>query len=371
MPADRSVRYLTSLKGASTSRVLNLTAVAAAFGRTEEYGNTPLFISPVINSAIILKHRIRVDETYLFAQPKSVATKIIVPFDLKDLRAGGRSFFVDQIGYLETLREVGHYKDNIDRDLRVLDILNALPSLDPFLLREHLRANGINCADCYIGISPADQERMYTYVAEEIRKLISLATGGNVGTASTSKLVSALLSNQVDEKLEPLKLTLSMNAEEFREGVFSWRGFLYYKWSMEQLWPEIMGVLKAIRGTLPRNAIDNDQKKFFDLTQREIITKVRGATASVEDMLAIYDQAYDDLVRNQNPKGFRDFLLNAPHYFLKLGENMGAIAHILSFWRFRFPQKFRAGIEAEELALIFQDFVSTFGGDLPAESIAA
>jgi hypothetical protein len=268
------------------------------------------------------------------------------------------------------LREVGHYRDNIDRDLRVLDILNALPSLDPFLLREHLRANGINCADCYIGISPADQERMYTYVAEEIRKLISLATGGNVGTASTSKLVSALLSNQVDEKLEPLKLTLSMNAEEFREGVFSWRGFLYYKWSMEQLWPEIMGVLKAIRGTLPRNAIDNDQKKFFDLTQREIITKVRGATASVEDMLAIYDQAYDDLVRNQNPKGFRDFLLNAPHYFLKLGENMGAIAHILS-WRFRFPQKFRAGIEAEELALIFQDFVSTFGGDLPAESIAA
>jgi hypothetical protein len=371
LPADRSVRYLTSLKGASTSRVLNLTAVAAASGETEEYVKAPLFASPVINSAIILKHRIRADESYLFSQPKSVATKIIVPFDCKDLKAGGRSFFVDQIGYLETLRDVGHYRDTIDRDLRVLDILNGLPSLDPFLLREHLRANSITCADCYIGIAPADQERMYTYVAGEISKLISLATGGSVGTASTSKLVSALLSNEVDEKLEPLKLTLSMNAEEFREGVFSWRGFLYYKWSMEQLWPEIMGVLKAIRSTLPRNAISRDQGKFFDLAQREIITKVRIATRSVENMLAIYDQAYDDLVRNQNPKGFRDFLLSAPHYFLTLGENMGAISHVLSFWRFRFPQKFWVGIEADELVLIFQDFASTFSDNRVAEEAAA
>ena len=371
MPADRSVRYLTSLKGASTSRVLNLTAVAITAGETEEYSKAPLFTSAVINSAIILKHRIRADEASLFSQPKSVATKIIVPFDCKDLRAGGRSFFVDQIGYRETLRDAGHYRDQLDRDLRVLDILSALPSLDPFLLREHLRANNIACADCYIGIAPADQERMYNYVADEISKLINLATRGNAGSSSTSKLVSALLSNQIDEKLEPLKLTLSMNPEEFREGVFSWRGFLYYKWSKEQLWPDILDVLRALRGTLPRGAIDANQRIFFDKAQREIITKVRVATRSVEDMLAIYDQAYDDLVRNQNPTGFRDFLLSAPHYFLTLGENMGAISHILSFWRYRFPQKFRAGIEADELALIFQDFASTFADPGASFSAAA
>ena len=56
---------------------------------------------PSSTSAFLLKHRTRADETYLFASPRAVATKIIIPFDLTDLRAGGRSLFVDQRGYAE------------------------------------------------------------------------------------------------------------------------------------------------------------------------------------------------------------------------------------------------------------------------------
>ena len=44
-----------------------------------------------------------------------------------------------------------------------------------------------------------------------------------------------------------------------------------------------------------------------------------------------------DLVEKQTPKTFRDFLLSAPHMFLELGEKLGAISHIVSFWRYRFP----------------------------------
>ena len=47
--------------------------------------------------------------------------------------------------------------------------------------------------------------------------------------------------------------------------------------------------------------------------------------------------AFADLVANQSPKTFRDFLLCAPYMFLELGEKLGAISHIVSFWRYRFP----------------------------------
>ncbi len=47
--------------------------------------------------------------------------------------------------------------------------------------------------------------------------------------------------------------------------------------------------------------------------------------------------SFRDLVANQTPKTFRDFLLSAPYMFLELGEKMGAISHIVSFWRYRFP----------------------------------
>jgi hypothetical protein len=362
LAVDRTIRYLSALSGASTSRVLNLAAISAANAENAEHKNSPFFNSNVINSSILLKHRVRSDETHLFADTRPVATKIIVPFDVKDLRSGGRSFFIDQRGFHETLRDIGNYGEgSLERDLEVLRVINGLPSLDPFLLREHLRAHSIECADCYFEISRADQQRMYDYVALEIRKLINLATGDSKGSqSSTARLVAALLSTEVDEKLEPLRQTLGMSSADFREGVFSWRGFLYYKWCMEKLWPEIISVLREVRSVQPVGALDSERRTFLRASQQSIIEKVRDGGQSVKKILAVYDEAYADLVSNQAPKTFRDFLLSAPHLFLELGEKMGAISHIVSFWRFRFPPKSRLTVDAEELSTIFTDFLQSF-----------
>ena len=55
--------------------------------------------------------------------------------------------------------------------------------------------------------------------------------------------------------------------------------------------------------------------------------------------------------------------------FLELGEKMGAISHIVSFWRYRFPPGRPAMIDAEELATIFQDFTSGFGEQTASPAI--
>ena len=165
-----------------------------------------------------------------------MATKIIIPFDLDDLRAGGRSLFVDQRGYADILRDAGNYNSEaLERDLSVLRLLNAVPSLDPFLLREHLRNNEIEVAPCYFAISEGDQERMHDFVAGEMSQPGAAGGAAAAADASANRLVAAMLSNQMDEKLEPLRLTLGLTGNDFREGVFSWRGFLYYKWSMDKL----------------------------------------------------------------------------------------------------------------------------------------
>jgi hypothetical protein len=365
---DRSVRFLGALGGASTSRVLNLFRIAADNAGNPEHAEKPLFLSPVINKAFLLKHRTRADESYLFASPKAVATKIIVPFDPDDLRAGGRSLFVDQRGYVDALRQVGHYaSDALERDLSVLRLLNAVPSLDPFLLREHLRNNKIEVAPCYFAISEGDQERMHRFVTQEMSKLVALAGGGGDSTSS-NRLVSAMLSSEVDEKLEPLRLTLNLTGNDFREGVFSWRGFLYYKWSMGKFWPDVMGVLREINSVQPVGALTAEQKIYLAGARRSIIGMVRDNGNHVNKSLAVYDASFADLVANQAPKNFRDFLLSAPHMFLELGEKLGAISHIVSFWRYRFPQGGHASIDAEELSAIFQDFSSGFGEKLQGEA---
>jgi hypothetical protein len=356
------VRFLHALGGASTSRVLNLGQVARNNCDDPDYAARPLFRSPTINTAFILKHRMRSDETYMFSSVRSVATKIIVPFDLGDLRAGGRSIFIEQRGFIESLRSAGHYNDsNLERDLLVLRLLNTLPSLDPFLLREHLRNNDIEVSPAYFEISSGDQTRMHDFTAQELSKLMQLACGDSAATASTGRMVSALLSNQVDEKLEPLRMTLGLTGNDFREGVFSWRGFLYYKWSMDKFWPDVMSVLSEVKAIQPHGPVTPAQRAFLTGARRNIIEMVRNNGQDVDKVLKIYTTSFQDLTANQSPKTFRDFLLSAPYMFLELGEKMGAISHIVSFWRYRFPPGAPKHIDAEELTAIFQDFTSGFG----------
>jgi hypothetical protein len=365
---DRSVRFLGALGGASTSRVLNLFRIAQENHALPEYSEKPLFVSPVINKTFLLKHRTRADETYLFSSPRTVATKVIIPFDSSDLRAGGRSLFVDQRGYVDMLRQAGNYNpETLERDLTVLRLLNAVPSLDPFLLREHLRNNKIDVAPCYFTISSGDQDRMHEFVTQELSRLVKMAGGGESGGASSNRLVSAMLSSEVDEKLEPLRLTLNLTGNDFREGVFSWRGFLYYKWSMGKFWPDVMGVLREINQIKPVGAITVEQKIFLAGARRSIIEMVRDNGNHVNKSLSIYDASFGDLVAHQAPKTFRDFLLSAPYMFLELGEKLGAISHIVSFWRYRFPAGGPGTVDAEELAAIFQDFSSGFGEKVKGE----
>jgi hypothetical protein len=358
---DRSVRFLSALGSASTSRVLNLSRIARDNSDNPEHAEKPLFLSPIINAAFILKHRTRSDESYLFPSPRAVATKIIIPFDQEDLRAGGRSLFVDQRGYAEALRSAGNYKpDMLERDLLILGMLNNVPSLDPFLVREHLRMNGIEVAPCYFAISEGDQGRMHQFVGQELSRLVSLA-GGSGSSGSSNRLVSAMLSSNVDEQLEPLRLTLGLNGGDFREGVFSWRGFLFYKWSMTNFWPDVVGVLRDINRIMPVGAQTPEQKAYLSQIRHSIIEMVRNSGSHVSKALAVYDTSFADLVANQAPRTFRDFLLSAPKMFLELGEKLGAISHIVSFWHYRFPTGAPNTIDAEELTAIFHDFASGFG----------
>ncbi len=324
----------------------------------------PLFRSPTINRSIILKHRVRADEAYFFDQPLSVSTKVIVPFEQRDLRLGGQSFFVGQRGYLSALADIGHYQgDVLERDQKVLELIDNLPSLDPFLLREHLRNNDIDVADCYFEISPSDKQKMYTFVSNDIRALIDLANSGK-GTAkrsSTDKLVSALLSTEVDEKLEPLRLTLRLDHEAFREGVFSWRGFLYYKWNLTNCAEDVKRIAREIANANPHGGLPGEKLRYILGAKRRIIESISRNTRDVNAALKIYDDAYNRLVQHGQPNTFRDFLLGAPDMFLELGEKMGAIAHMTSFWRYRFPKGRRVHADVEEMLAILRDFESSFG----------
>ena len=358
--SDRLTRSLRALdRTASTSRVLNLLAIETQSGHRPEHREAPLFRNRILNSALVVKHRLRSDDIFLFDEIRPNATKIIIPFERSDLGLGGQSFFVGQRGWIELLREACNEHTDMARDLATLRLIDQLPSLDPFLLREHLRRHGVMVASCYFALSSADMEQMQSFVAAEISQLINLAfrdAGRVVPGAHTARLVEALLSTDVDGRLEPLRETLVMDTESFKEGVFSWKGFLYYKWMLTRLWPE----LNTVGGEIARLSITGHREvetaRYLEDTRKRLRHGIVVERKAIMRALDVYDRAFEDLIENGRPQAFREFLLRAPDMFLSLGEKVGMIAHIASFWRYRFQPGQPLVADIEEAVDIFQDF---------------
>jgi len=362
---DKSIRRLSSINGsASSSRVINLVKLHQAYSNLEEYSENPLFFSSLLNRSIILKHRLRANELDLFEDHRSVVTKIILPMDRNDLRIGGQYVFLGQKGEdiaLSYLTNDGSAEGA--RDRKTLSILDSLPSFDPFLVREHLRRQGLAPAACYFSISSADSKRMHGFIEDEIRTLAGLSLGGDVRVhASIAALASKLMSNETAAEMDPLRVAMKMDRESFVDGLFAWKGLLYYKWVLTDLNSQLPRVIEEISSVAPAVRTNGEVCRKIRIAQKRISMSVGSSLAKARIILNFYDRAFNGLTHRNKPLEFRDFLLEAPHLFIELGDTLGILSHVVSYWRYRFPRGASIQVGEAELAEILFEFEAGLTG---------
>ncbi len=118
---------------------------------------------------------------------------------------------------------------------------------------------------------------------------------------------------------------------------------------------EIAAVAEAVRTVRPIGKLDRESRAYLDRGRAVLQNRIVRTCADVRRTLAVYDDAYAALTTEGRSAAFRDFLLDAPRLFSRLGDQLGAIQHIVSFWRFRFSPG-ASGVGVEELIDIFMDF---------------
>jgi len=357
----REIRNLGHLSRTwSSGRVLNLAKLYTAFRENPDYLAKPMFENSGLNRALIVKHTLRLDERHAFPGGRQTVTKIILPYDPYDLRLGGRSFFFRQSRYEELMRAYLGIDDiGRNRDAKVLRCLDNLPSLDPFLLREHLNKAGFAPSGVYFQISASDLKSMASFTTTEIENLVNVAFGQKRGGKGAAKLGNRILSDELHRDLDPLRETLRMEQEAFQEGIMCWRGFLYYKWRHRELQAGIREVLSGMGGIRPR-ATHNDATSLY--LKKAVPRVARAIAAVINDTritLAEYDEVYRALAVKRDPEPFRRFLRYGSALFTDLGEKIGTLDHIVSFWRFRMARTMRKGarpLHDIEYADILMDF---------------
>jgi hypothetical protein len=68
-------------------------------------------------------------------------------------------------------------------------------------------------------------------------------------------------------------------------------------------------------------------------------TSIQSSLIDVGQGLGAYDDAFARLTAQGDAAAFREFLLSSPPLFVRLGELVGALNHIATYWRYRFPPR--------------------------------
>ncbi len=363
--SSRTVRKLSSLQEtAASSRVLNLVTTWKQSGPQAQYADRPLLENRVLNRSIIVKHQLRANERVYFNNRRLSATKIIIPIDPDNLNMGGYSIFIGERSYEARLRTIlGSHSRHNARDREVLTMLDALPSFDPFLLREAVVKKGLDVAPCYFELSPADLAAMRALATEEVSSLVRLSFSGNAGlVAYTDRLISKILATKPDEQLEPLRHTLKLSLEEFEEGLFCWKAFLYYKWAQNDILDNAQGLIEDILNIQPMGFLKQSERQYLNHSRMVTRRGLMDALDNIEKIVLVYDRAYCDLIKKGSPHLFREFLLTAPRLFHQLGGQLAAINHMSHFWAFRFHSRNESSkISGPDLIELFLDFQQGLG----------
>ena len=306
------LRFLA--KGGATTRVLDLHSIFEKYRDRDEYLDKPFFNHPRLNRCFIIKHTVRAHERPYVMSSQPVVTKILIPLAHEDLSLGGHAVFVEELGFTDKIRAQFTHPDDphlTDLDLIRLRELAALPSFDPFLLKERFRHSPRQIADLYFDISEAEVSRMIDSVAEQILSVVSLAFQAKRNRRNDERAMDfarQLLSSEDAGRLDALRLSLDMTSTEFERGIFGWKGVLYYRWCMSEMFKSLKSFLDSIRDVSVIGTTQNERAEL-ERMRRMIMDETRARWKSLSQVMEEYEQVFGRFCAGEEARGFQDFLL--------------------------------------------------------------
>ena len=347
-------------RGGSTSRVIDLVSIKERFGGTPGWADAPLFRLSRLNKSFIVKHTLRNWEREQLGRDRTSATKVIIPISDTDLDLGGHSIFVEDPQFERLLSH--HLGVTPDKPAFVTDVarlraLAGLPSFDPYLLHEFFRRSGERVDPCYFTISTEELTKITEYVAGQIDMLVRKAMGGAdlASMEKSRRLAKILFEDEDSEQLTVLRDALRMTRQEYRDGVFGWKGTLYYSWRSADCYGDLTAFLRDLRGVRIVGLSEGDRAEI-----RTVIASIAqlsmGRWNRLKTRLDAYHAEFRQFVEQGDPAALKAFMAKAPGLFVEMGEDIGRLQHVSSFWRFWTKGRRAPTMSAMEAFNLLPDF---------------
>ena len=217
-------------------------------------------------------------------------------------------------------------------------MIDDLPSLDPFLLKESFGLAGFKVSQKYFEISAKEEHEIRELIQDKILPIVGTALGvrSRVDLINKSK---GFLEAIWDPTLPEAALFVSafgISTGDSSSVFGAWKGITYYQHAFQRN-RERLALVFSWMGSELSVPIDIQQNRAYAEQQRmykhSVVTRMKEMVRELGGIFREYESCYSEFLDRANPKPFREFLLSASQIYWLLGYCTTAIVHICTAFR--------------------------------------
>ncbi|HVA15180.1 MAG TPA: hypothetical protein VNF99_18170 [Stellaceae bacterium] len=331
-------RYLKPMLNAGSSRVFNCNDVA---GKLERAGveHPYIFKTPAMHHLVLIKEALKYDDPR-HPQLVPIGSKLYVPYNRNDIYEGGRSIFLHSPSLLQVFHEqfgvekTDEPSEALAHDMKIFRILDDLPSLDGFLMRDALELEGIDAPEAYFDVSPAERVAIQEFIRGKMEPLVQAAYGGKKQLGGKVKqLIDAVWEAKDLAALEPLVVAFRFPKDEALAIFGAWKGINFYAYEYQRTRKKREDIAHWLKDdAMPKNLVPRDVLLALEPIRRATVERLRAHWIEIDGVLKEYDRLYGDFVASAIPGGFINFLRGAKAVYWRLGDALSKIDHAINCW---------------------------------------
>lgn len=273
-----------------------------------------------------------------------IATFLYMPFDIEDIAGGGNSLDLSVArGRADSLYQLTGFQLNeeghtVARDRRLIEVIEDLPSLDPFLLRDRLETDGIKAPEAYFEISEAEFQEIKRYILDKFEPITTRVVDPKSPKAAqvAEQFIMKLWEGKDLDYLAPITQVFRIDPEQAGEIYYSWKGVTYYEFQYKRGQRTLLGFADWLhtKGAVPSHYVKKAVQEELEAKVRQVATAFARHLKNSSEILRIYNQAYEDLfVRGGDARPFIEFLRDSSTLFWDIAASISAMNHGVAVWR--------------------------------------
>jgi hypothetical protein len=333
-----NTHYLRPILNAGSSRVFNCNDRMKKL--VQDNAADPYFFKvKAMHSLVIVKEALPADDV-----PRDgtvVGTKLYFPYNSGDIYEGGRSIFYSNARLFDVLHEqfgvpgAKISEQDVTHDINVLRVLDALPSLDGFLMSDALKSARIPVNELYFEVPEDERVAIQQCISGKFEPLIQAAFGmQGAAQGIGSQFIEKMWEAKDKVALAPLIKACRFPEEEALSIFSAWKGINFYTFEYERTRAKREQFALWLRD----NAIPNTYMTHADIEhvrqlRRGAIQRLRQYWTSVDSIAQTYDVLYAKfLTSTDGVANFLEFLRQSRQIYWQMGASLSKINHAINCW---------------------------------------